>query len=179
MSDDIEIAYDIEIEREKEIIKLISLGKTPSEIQSLTSVPPRVQREIRGRFHKYAQDDQATHERTKEALAFMEEHFTFLIKEMQSVVEQAEEKHDWKLKKEALKEQASIIKMRVDSMRQAGLLNEAGVGDQLVALEEQKAQIIDILKGTVTKYKDKYPEVARYIVEQITALSGEVISHRD
>lgn len=178
MSGELEEVYESELETEKEVIKLISLGKTPSEIQAATSVPPRVQREIRGRFQAYAQDDIQTQARTKEALAFMEEHFTYLIREMQTVAEEADDAGDFKLKKEALREQANIIKMRIESLQKAGLLNADGVGDQLVAMETEKAKIIAVLKGTVQKFGKQYPDVARYLVEQIASLSGEVTSHR-
>ncbi len=171
MSDELELAYDSQIETEAEVIKLISLGKTPSEIQELTHIPPRVQRDIQGRFAQYAQNDMATQARTKEALAYMDTHFTYLIRELQNVAEEATEP---RLKKEALREQANVIKMRLEAMQKAGLLNAEGIGDQLIELEEDKRRLAEMLKEVAKEY----PQAGRLIAEKLAAMRGEVISHR-
>ncbi|AOZ63702.1 DNA binding domain protein [Rhodococcus phage Weasels2] len=175
-NDELELVYDEVAEVEAEVIKLHNVGKTTSEIQQLTNMPPKVQREILGRFRDWAQNDLATQQRTKEAVAYLDLFFTEKIREMHELYEAAydQDPQDLKLMKEILKEEANITKMRLDALQKSGLLGANGIGDQLAEIEEQKAAIFAMVKEVAIKF----PETQRFIAERIAELSGQVVSHR-
>lgn len=178
MSNELELAYEMELETHNKVIELIARGKRPGDIEELTGVPPRVQREIYAKFENYAQNDFQTQARARAIVAELDVSYSFLISEMEKIADEAEIQQDWKLKKEALKEMASIIKMRQDSLTKAGILSSEGLGDEIVRAKEATNKVIAVLKKVANKYKDKYPEVIREIAQGIADIEGEVIDVR-
>ncbi len=174
---EIELAYDLEIEKEKEVIKLKVQGKTPSEIERLTGVPPRVQREIQGRFEAYANNDLVTQTKARTVVAEMDEHFTSVKRDLYAVKEEAEINNEWRLAKDVLKDIAAVEKMRVDALQKAGVLSSDGLGDHLAEAEKRQEQILELLK----RVAKQHPEAAKTIAEGIADLNngnGEVITVR-
>jgi hypothetical protein len=176
LTSELELAYDELAETEAEVIRLHNVGKTTAEIQQATNMPPRVQREILDKFKKWAQNDLATQERTKEAVAYLDLFFTDKIREMHGLYEEADlqDPKDLKLMKEILKEEANITKMRLEALQKSGLLNANGIGDQMLELEERE----EAIKELIMTIAQEFPQTKRRISELLAELDGKVISHR-
>lgn len=175
---ELEIAYDVEIENEKRVIKLRVQGKTPSEIETSTGIPPRVQREIFGRFESYANSDMVTQSRARTVVAEMDEHFESIKRDLYAIKDEAEIQQEYRLVKDILKDIANVEKMRVDALQKAGVLSAHGLGDEMAESDRKQRQIIELLKAIAKKH----PEAARDIAEGIADLDrgddGEVITVR-
>lgn len=167
---DLEKYSEVELERYETVIRMISMGKTPSEIQTATSVPPAQQRKFYAEFKQFATNDFRTQERVQTIVAELDVAYSHLMKKMQEVVDDAEIIEDHKLKKEALKDMASILKMRAETLQKAGVLNSEAVGAKVAEMENQHQMIIDLLKDL----SKEFPQAARWLSERLAELNGEV-----
>ena len=181
MDKELELAYEMEMETYQKVIELVARGKRPSEIQTATGVPPAVQRDIYKQFSDYANNDFNTQKRAKEIVAELDAQYTYLIRELESVVENAEIEEDWKLKKDTLKELANVNKMRADQLQKAGILNSEVVGAEMARMEEEHTKIIELMKKVAAACKNdpRLQGFKKMIAEGIAEIRGEVIEVRD
>ena len=171
---ELEEIYDEVLEQEKEVINYIASGKTTSEIYTLTNIPPKRQREIKDRFALYAQNDMASQARVKESIAYMEEYFVKMIRDLDHVYEEAESQGDLKLQKEIIREKSNLMKTKIELMQKSGILNANGIGDQMLELEERE----EAIKELIVTIAQEFPQTKRRISELLAELDGKVISHR-
>ena len=179
-NNELELAMEMEVETYSKVIELITRGRRPSEIQTDTGVPPSVQREIYKKFSDYANNDFNTQKRAKEIVAEIDAQYTYLAREMESVIENAELEGDWKLKKDALKDIATINKMRAEQLQKAGILNSEAVGTELARMEEEHTKLIELMKKVAKACKDdpRLQGFKRMIADGIAEIRGEVIEVR-
>lgn len=170
-------AFEIQMETYQKVVELIARGKRPSEIESETGVPPAAQREIYKKFEDYANNDFQTQRRAKAIIAELDAQYTYLIRELETVVENAELEGDWKLKKDTLKELANVNKMRAEQLQRAGILNSEAVGAEIAAMEEEHGKILELLKKVALACKDdpRLQGFKRMIIDGIADIRGEVV----
>lgn len=174
MSAELEAAYEVELERHNKVIELISRGKTAAEIERATSIPPRVQREIYKKFEHYATNDFQTQQRARTIVAELDVQYTYLIRKLEALLEDAELNDARKDQREILKELANVNKMRADQLQKAGILSSDGIGDKFAEWEHEKQTMIKILN----ELGSKFPDAAKYVAKRIGEEFNEVVEVR-
>lgn len=174
MSDELELAIELERETFLEVVKLYTESKTPTEIQNATGVPFSRQREIRQQWFALVNDPRWAENRSKELVAELDEGYKSLLRRMEQVYDQAYEEGDLKLQKEILKELANIRKLSAEVFLKAGILNKDSIGDDIAEMLEEKAKIIDILKEVA----QEYPDAGKLIQRKLMELDGKTASTR-
>lgn len=172
MSNELELLAEKEMKEAAEVIGLLSQGKTPTQINSLTGVPPRRQREIKEAWFQHLCSDRYAGERSKQLIGMADEHYSHLISEMYDVADQANSQGDYKVRKEALKEVANIEKIRIDFFQKAGIISENSLGNNLAEMHEEVERVKEVLK----RLSAKFPEFRKAIAEELALMNGEVIA---
>jgi hypothetical protein len=93
----------------------------------------------------------------------------YIIRELVSVIDEADNAGDYKAKTVALKTFHDVQKGRVDTMQKAGMLSDAAMGDELAAMEEKHEILIGILKKVSAGCNRCKMEVAR----QLSKVTGK------
>lgn len=150
-------------EKNMQVIKMHSQGKTPQEIHSATGIPLRIQKQVREEFSKFVQSDAYSQKRAKETVAYLNTHFEELNRRLYDLLGEAENDGDLKLQREVLKQIADTESMKVKTLQQAGLISQNGLGEELAEMERRQQIIIDLLKDV----RKKYPEAAKYIEQRL------------
>lgn len=183
---ELELLAEQEQETITEVISMFAQGGTPAQIHSKTGVPPARQREIRAQWQRYLSDDAYAHNRAKTLIGEADEHYKTLIGKLYEVVETADDEINsnsgggrgltsaGRLKKEAIKEIAELERLRIEFFQRAGVIGQAGIGDQIAEAEERIALVVEILKETAKRF----PAAAKFIAEQISKLNGQTIATR-
>ena len=153
MSDELEPIFETELENYKQVVLLSARGKTPAEIQRETGIVPRKQRDILNQFEEYANNDFQTQRRAKTIVAELDVQYTHIIRELESVVEEAETEGDWRLKKDTLKELANVNKMRAEQLQKAGILSSEVVGAQMTQMQKEREAVVALLKEVSAQCK--------------------------
>lgn len=172
---ELEQSYDVEVERRMSVIKHKAAGKTPAEIQRLTSIPPREQREIQAEFSKYAQNDLVSQQRAKDVVAYFETHQNDIIRKLYDTADDARDSGDYKEEAKILKTIADVDAKKVDLLQKAGVLSASGIGDDFARMEEEK----EAIKQVLLEVAQEYPEAGRLIKEKIAQLYNHVESIRE
>lgn len=175
MSDELELAVELERQTFMDVVRLYSESKTPTEIQNITGVPMRKQREIREQWFAAVQDPRWMEQRGKELVSELDEAYKSIMKRMEDVYEQAEVIGDYKTQKSVLVDLANIRKLSAEVFMKAGIIGKDSVGDDIAKMMEEKQQIIDILKEVA----EEMPDAGKIITKKIMALEGKTMSTRD
>lgn len=133
-------------------------GKTETEISQELDLPrPRVVRYL-SEWKNAAANSEAVRSRAREALAGADTHYTNLIKQAYSIMEEAQRANEQDAlstgqmlthKAAALKLVADWEARRIDMLQKAGLLENQELADQLIEQEKQQEAIMDIIKNVV------------------------------
>jgi len=170
MSDkDIELAVELEQQNFLDVIRLYSESKTPTEIQNITGVPARKQREFKEQWNKLVSDPQYIEQRGQQLAAELDEGYKSILRRMEDVYEAAEVIGDYKTQKDALKELANIRKMSTEMMLKVGLISRDSVGDEIANAEQKIADVVNILKEIALER----PDVGKLIQQKLAALDGK------
>lgn len=178
MSQELEAVFETELASYQKVIELIARGKTPSQIQSDTGIPPAQQRKMYAQFEEYANNDFQTQKRAKAIIAELDVQYTYIIRKLEETLEEIEEslEPDYKLKKEILKELASVNKMRAEQLTKAGVLNSEGVADQIAHMEKEHQAVLDLLKRVAKEAKGpEFRRVREIIADGLAQIRNEVI----
>ena len=182
MTNELEQIYEAELATFQKVVELIARGKTPSQIQTETGVLPAQQRKIYKQFEDYANNDFQTQKRAKAIVAELDVQYTYIIRELETILEQIEESidPDLKLKKETLKELANVNKMRADQLQRAGVLNSEAVGAEMAALQKEHDAIVALFKKLGKELKGpQYRHLRKILEDGLAEIRGEVLEVRD
>lgn len=171
---DIVASHDSEQERKLMVVRLYAESRDKNYIQSQTGVPPAAQKKIIAEFNEYSRNDLYTQQRGREIVGQVDQHFSSLISQLYSVVDEADMNSDYKIKASTLKMIAELEAKRVDVLQRAGVLSAQSVGDEVAQTAIKHKKILDLLKSIAAKDKN----IAREIAEGIADIEGQVISVR-
>lgn len=172
--------YELELQIEASndlkntVIKMTAEGRRPTEITRETGLSLREQREINDEFRRLASSSQYVQQRSKEIIGYSDVHFSSIIDRLNEVEESAKMNGDDKLRADVLSRLIVAEDKRVAFLQKAGIINDQGVGAELAVREAREQQLIAIL----VKAKEKFPEAAAWIYEQLMELDGKVPSER-
>lgn len=129
-----------------QVIERSLKGETVTIIaKSLSLTRVQVENHIKN-WKELAQNNNAIKARAKEALLGADEHFTMLISEAWDVVREAGSQGELGNKNSAIKLIADIEIKRIDMLRQAGLLENNELAEELLETERKQSIMISILK---------------------------------
>jgi predicted transcriptional regulator len=110
-------------------------------------------------------------ERAHEALVNADEHFTRLISNAYSAMEDAVTNGSNPQRMQAIRLIADLEKSRLDSLHRAGLLEDSELSRQIVETERKQEVLMDILKNTIGECDHCRPIVQ----EKLAAVAKEVV----
>lgn len=163
LPNELELAYELELETHNKVIEMVARAKTPTEIERATGIPPRMQREIYKKFEQYANSDFNTQRRMKAIVGELDVQYTFLLRRLDKLLDEAEMNDQPKEQREIVKEMANINKMRADQLQKAGLLSSEGIAEDLVRWENEKQAILGVLGRLV----QKFPEAGKWVALEL------------
>ena len=106
-------------------------------------------------------------ERAMQALTEFDKTYDQIIAEFWAIYESAESVRD---QNAIMKNLADTVKTRQEILQRAGLYDDAALGDQLIAVEQQVEEIKELLK-LVAK---EYPDTKNFIMEQLGRIFKQV-----
>lgn len=169
MSNELELAIELDQSNLLEVIRLDAESKTPTEIQNLTGIPMRKQREYREQWKSMVTDPRYIEQRSHELVSELDEAYRSILRRLESTYEQAVEADDYKSQKEILKEMANVRKMSTEMFMKVGLVSKDSVGDVIAESEQKIADVINVLREIATEM----PEAGKLIQQKLAELDGK------
>ena len=146
-------------------------GNDASQISTQLNLPRQKVLSLLTDWRVMASNNQAIHERAKEALAGADQHFSSLIKKSYEVIEVADINTNLGAKTQAIKLIADIESKRLEMLQKAGLLDNKEIAEQIVAMEKKHEILINILKDIASEY----PGIREEIMKRLSEVKTEVI----
>lgn len=157
-----------------DVVRLQAEGRGKQYIQQKTGASYKKQAEISKNFKSYVNTDRYIQERSREAVGQIDEHYTGLLLKFYEQYDNADSNDDYKTSSDILTRIANVEKERVNFLTKAGMISAGGIGDDLVELEQMKDDITKVLREIAIEK----PDLAKYISEKLSQISGEVIAER-
>lgn len=182
MSDELEPIFETELATYQKVVEFIARGKTPSQIQRETGVPPAQQRKLYKQFEDYANNDFQTQKRAKAIIAELDVQYTYIIRELEGILEAIDDslEPDLKLKQDTLVKLATVNKMRAEQLQKAGILNSESVGAEVAAMQKEHDALVELLKRVAKEIKKpEHRYIKEMIADGLAEIRGEVIPVRD
>lgn len=144
MDNELELAG--QFDQMNKVIEELLKGSTPAQIaRTLELTRVQVDNHIKT-WKEFVQDNAAIKARAKEALAGADEHYSMLIKEAWSVVNEAGVASELNTKNAALKLIADIEAKRIDMLNKAGVLENNSMAEEILESERKQEILVDILR---------------------------------
>jgi len=174
MDNQLEVAG--QFDQMNKVVEELLKGNSPAQIvRSLGLTRVQVDNYIDA-WKGFVHDNTAIRERAKEALAGADEHYSMLIKEAWSVVEEAGVAQELNTKNAALKLIADIEAKRIDMLNKAGVLEDNSMADQILESERKQDILVNILKEVTTNCEHCKWEVAKRLSEVTGQVEAVVIN---
>lgn len=134
----------------QDIVELYVKGYKPLQIVRKLGVKKKEVDEAIATWKEYAVNIKFMEDRVEELMATIDAHYGDLIRKSYEVVEWADNSMEDKppvqqQKLSAIKLIADLEAKRIDVMQKSGLIDAAGLGDELAEMEEQKEALMKIL----------------------------------
>jgi hypothetical protein len=170
MDNEIEVAG--QFDQMNKVVEELLKGNSPAQIaKSLGLTRVQVDNYVDA-WKGFVHDNTAIRERAKEALAGADEHYSMLIKEAWSVVDEAGVAAELNTKNAALKLIADIEAKRIDMLNKAGVLEDSSMADQILESERKQDVLVQILRDVTSNCEHCKWEVAKRLQE----ITGQVES---
>lgn len=124
-------------------------------------------------WQELARNNENIKGRAAEALTAMDKHYDMIIKELWEVVEAPTV--DLKTKASTLKQIADVEAKRQETLQKAGLYDDSGISDELVAMEERVATIERILLDVARQY----PQAKTFIMQELSNMGKPTTVEED
>jgi hypothetical protein len=118
-------------------------------------------------WRRIAANTDAIKDRASEALTAMDKHYDLIIAEMWDIVHGGA---DERVRATTLKAIADVEAKRQETLQKAGLYDDAGISEELVAMEER----VEAIERLLVSVAQKYPETKIFIMEGLSKASGPV-----
>lgn len=158
-----ELALTDRYQQMDEVITLHLEGKNESAIAKILKIPRADVLVYVQDFKSIARNDELLRERAQETVHEFDQTQNRIISEMWRVVNDAEDAGDLKTRATSLKNLSDITAKRVEVLQKAGLISDAGMGDQIAEQQEQNEQVMAILRDVTAKCNQCKFEVAHRI----------------
>lgn len=152
------------------VTELYLKGETnATKIAKLLSLPRKDVLDYIQAWKEIAKNTPSIKDRAAEALTAMDKHYDIIIKGLWEVID--DPTVDLKTKASTLKNAADVEAKRQETLQKAGLYDDAGIAEELVAMEEYTEGIKNVLFAVIKKY----PETKVFIMEEFSKV-GEPVS---
>lgn len=145
--------------------RLLKGDTNPTSLARELGMPRKKVLDYMDAWKNIAQNHPDIQARARESLTAMDRHYDMIIKEMWGIVEM---EVDNKVRATVLKNIADVESKRQETLQKAGLFDDSGIADELVAMEETAENIKQLLSDVVRKY----PETRLFIMEGIQRVFG-------
>jgi hypothetical protein len=167
---DNQLEVSSQFDQMNKVVEELLKGSTPASIaKSLDLTRVQVENHIQT-WKSLVQDNSAIKARAKEALAGADEHYSLLIKEAWSVVNEAGVASELNTKNAALKLIADIESKRIDMLNKAGVLENNDMADQILESERKQEILVGILKDVTSSCDHCKWEVSK----RLSQVTGQV-----
>lgn len=144
-------------------------GMTPLQISKELKMPRKTVVELLDLWEKVAQNSKEIQDRASIAVYSADQHFSMIIGELWSVVQEADANGDYRSKTSTLKTVADVEQKRIEMLQKAGLLENQDLARQMVENEKKQEAIMKILRdvaGECDSCRSK-------ILNRLSAISGD------
>ena len=156
------------------VVEMYLKGETnATKISKGLSLPRKDVLDYIQAWKEIAANNDRIKERAAEALTAMDKHYDMIIKGFWEVIDNAAV--DLKTKAGALKSVADVEAKRQETLQKAGLYDDAGVAEELVAMEEYTDGIKSVLFAVIKEY----PQTKVFIMEKLSSLGEPVAVSTD
>jgi len=142
-------------------------GSDPSQISKDLDIPRTRVMSLLNDWRGMVANNQAIHNRAREALAGADQHYSGLIKKSYEVIDSADQTNNLGAKTTAIKLIADIEAKRLDMLHRAGLLDNKEIAEEMAAMERKHEILINILKDIASKY----PTVRTEIISRLSEIT--------
>jgi len=168
MDNELELAG--QFDQMNKVIEELLKGSTPAQIaRTLELTRVQVDNHIKT-WKEFVQDNAAIKARAKEALAGADEHYSMLIKEAWSVVNEAGVASELNTKNAALQLIADIEAKRIDMLNKAGVLENNSMAEEILESERKQEILVDILRDVTSSCEHCKWEVSK----RLSQVTGQV-----
>ena len=167
MSTELEFIDKYGEELEKVANEMVKGEFNATQIARTLNMPRAQVLEYMDAWRSYAQNSKNIQARVRENLVEMDRHYSLIIKEQWLLANDPETPAA--VRATLYKNIQGAEKDRQEVLQKAGLYESAGVGDEMVAMEE-KAEAIKALLKELTK---KYPQTKAFILEGLQKIYGD------
>jgi hypothetical protein len=174
MDNEIELAGQFD-QMNKVIEELLKGGTSTQIAKNLNLTRVQVENHIKT-WKELVQDNTAIKARAKEALAGADEHYSMLIKEAWSVVNEAGVASELNTKNAALKLIADIEAKRIDMLNKAGVLENNSMADEILENERKQEVLVGILRDVTSSCDHCKFEVAKRLSEVTGQVEAVIIN---
>lgn len=141
----------------------------PTKIAKETGLPRYEVVQLINEWNAIAANTEWVKERAQQSLKEFDDSYGQVIAQLWETYEEAEAPRD---RNAILKNIADVQAKRQDTLQRAGLYDDAALGDQIVALEEQT----DRIKALLKKVAKDYPETRTFIMEELGRIFREPVA---
>ena len=152
-------------DRMNQVVAELIKGNSPTQVARNLGLKYAQVHTILNNWRDLIQNDNGIRERAREALTGADQHYSMLIKEAWSVVEDAGQQGMVREKTAAIKLVADIEQKRMDMLQKAGVLENNELADQLLETERKQKILVDILREVTSDCPRCKQEVAKRLRE--------------
>jgi uncharacterized protein with PIN domain len=157
------------MEEGNEVIKYWLRGYPPTTIAKQMKIQRKQVLAYIDQWKTIAHDDVEIKDRAREALLGADQHFDQILKELWESISKLGTDH--RTKGTLLKNAADIEAKRVDLLKQAGLLDDSEMGDQMAEIERKQ----EILKGILRDVSLKCPNCKNEVAQRMRKMNPDYV----
>lgn len=157
-------------DRMNRVVEELIKGNTPTQIARNLGMKYAQVHIILSNWRELIQGDSSIRERAKEALSAADQHYSMVIKEAWSIVEDAKNNAQIREQTAALKLVADIEQKRMDMLQKAGVLESNELGEQLIETERKQQILVDILREVTSTC----PRCKQEVAKRLSQVTGKV-----
>lgn len=175
LSKELSIVDSDRFELMEQVASLRLAGKSDTAVAKELGIQRKVAIELFGEYKEIVKADRDSRDWARDHLDMMVKHYDRLIEKSYEVYRNLEfMSFDEKVAAQmntTLKNISEYEGKRVDALQKAGLLEGAELGDEMAAMEEKHAVIIDILKNHLCEH------CRPTVMSRLRAITGQVEPH--
>lgn len=148
-------------EKINKVVEEFLKGNTnPADIAKTTGFKKAEVTDYLNEWRTVVQSDRQVQLRAREALSAADQHYSMLIKEAWSVVNEATMTNVLPSKTAALKLIADIQQKQMDMLQKAGVLDNNEMAEKIIETEEKQQVLVEIIRDVVSSCEVCKPKVS-------------------
>ena len=167
MSDEAKIIEHLD--KMNKVVSKYLEGNDETKISKQLDIPRQKVVAFLNEWRQMASNNAAIRERAREALVAADTHYSKLIAETYSVIDEAGQTGQLAAKNAAIKLVLDIESKRIDMLQKAGLLENKELAEEMLEIERRQ----EILKNILKDISRDYPEIRDDIMRRLSSVTDK------